>query len=129
MIPGMRLLLALVLSLAVPITVLSGAVSQVKCEHMHAMSGMEPIPSEHANRMNQADHSQHLQHNSDSSSSPMTQCDHCSSGHCASSATGLSVGGSLSIAPFDSGSELISPPHSRTAVAHSIDLLRPPNLI
>lgn len=128
----MKILLVLLLSLSVPVTALSATVSLAKCEHRHAMTGTLSIDPDHAlstDHASQGDHSQHSQHTGDSSKPDTTRCGHCSSGHCASGTAGLSVGGFYFIARFDSSSELIIHPGSHTAVAHSIDLLRPPNLI
>lgn len=128
----MKILLVLLLSLSVPMTALSATLNLTKCEHRHAMVGTPSMAQDHAASMDRAPHSmhsQHLEHAGGSSKVDTTECGHCSSGHCASGSAALFVGGSDFLTPLNSSSELTLASDSHIAVAHSIGIFRPPNLI
>lgn len=125
----LRLLLVCVLSLSIPATALATMVNQSQCDRFHAStdrSTIDPGHSAHTIIQHQADHAQHLDGSADSAPQP---CNHCSTGHCASGcATTLASGGPIIAEPLSFDTELPSLPGTRTAVAHSFELLRPPGL-
>jgi hypothetical protein len=128
----LRLILVCLLSLSIPTTALASVVLQSQCEQRHAVADTLSIHPSHGTHIGErpyGDHTQHMTHSGDSPPTDLEQCGHCNTGHCAS--TCASTLASNDILPADSltvDAELATTLDSRTAVAHSFDLLRPPSL-
>ena len=128
----LRLLLALILCLSVPVTTLAATVNLAQCEQRHALTDTPLTDQGHAlhSSQPQGEHAQHMGHDDKASGPGLEQCNHCKTGHCASGSAGaLASGATLLVSAFENHSDLIVPPGSRTALAHSLALLRPPSLI
>jgi len=123
----MKFLLALVIALSVPLTAMSATWNFTGCEHHSAITAASSADADHASHMTGMQHDHH-QHAVESANAGSGQCGHCSSGHCLGGSASLSVGASFSITRIESSQELSFPQASRTAAAHSLGLLRPPNL-
>jgi hypothetical protein len=128
----LRLILACLLSLSIPATALAVMVNQSQCDQLHAGTSEQAIDSRHSAHtmsQHQGDHSQQLSSGQETSPDAPGNCNHCSTGHCASGcATTLVSGGSIIADPLGFDTELPSLPGTRTAVAHSFEMLRPPSL-
>ncbi len=125
----LRLLLIFMLSVSVPVTTLAATMSMAQCEQMHAMTDTLSVDQDHAQHTNQppSDDTAHAMHDDGGSMANTGHCDHCQTGHCASGCVSALASGE----PFPSPSlsahaELIASSGGRTALAHSLDLLRPP---
>ena len=128
----LRLILVCLLSLSIPATALAAMVNQSQCDRSHASTDgptIDPGHSEHAIIQHQSDHARHLDRVADASPAAPQPCNHCSTGHCASGcATTLASGTPILADPLGFDTELPSLPGTRTAVAHSFELIRPPSL-
>lgn len=127
-----RLLLALILSVSVPVTTLAATVNLAQCEQRHALTDTPLTDPGHSLQSSQPQgvHAQHMAHNDNTSQPDLEQCSHCKTGHCASGSAGaLASGAPLLVSAFENHAELIATPGSRTAPAHSLVPLRPPSLI
>jgi hypothetical protein len=128
----LRLILVCLMSLSIPTTALATMLNQSQCDQLHAAtnaSAIEPGHGAHTTSQPQGDHSQHLTNSEDSSPAAPKRCNHCSTGHCASGCATTLATCSLFLADtLIFGTELPSVPGTRTTVAHSFELLRPPSL-
>jgi hypothetical protein len=128
----LRLILVSLLSLSIPATAMAAMVNQSQCDQLHAGTGEGAIDSGHSAHtmsQHQGNHEQHLAIGQESSPDAPSDCNHCSTGHCASGcATTLASSSHILAETLVFDTELPSLPGTRTAVAHSFELLRPPSL-
>lgn len=127
-----RTLLVCLLSLSIPATALSSVVSQSQCEQRHASANTRATDSDHHGHAVDQQHGNHGQHGAGGNQPPPTDqgnCNHCSTGHCASGcATTLASNNDFFPSAVTIDTELPTLPGSHTAGAHSLELLRPPSL-
>jgi hypothetical protein len=126
----LRLLLVALLSLSFPATALTVALSSSECTHPQPAGSGAAVAEMHHSMNGEAaasGHDMHAAHIDAAHSPPDNACSHCQTGHCANgSASALAIDGAANSSPLDTSTGTVPDPHSQTALAHTLGLLRPP---